>query len=413
MRRQGDYLNILLGFWFILILSDSLEPIFEFAKNAKHVFIVIFAGILLTDRRILNTDYSFIKIFIPFFILALIAMMYSLDVIVSAQKTLSYFMLYLAVPIYVLHLYQERGKEVFKILVQFAIFILFVGVLLKYTFPDMALLEGRYRGIFGNPNQVGIFVLLIFLLFRITKDFWPDLFTKWEVRFIYLVLALSIYWSGSRNAMISIAIFLLLYRFYKIAPALGFMVLLITAFLFKYINDNLVELVIALNLEEYFRLQTAETGSGRYIAWAFAWEKLQEFFFIGRGFANDELTMRPNYAYLSKLGHQGGVHNSYISLWMDVGLMGVIAYFIPFVLIFIRAAKRSRVALPVMFTLLFTIIFESWLVGSQNPVTIILLMILSMLFYILPQISNKQSENSSINEQVEPDVRAVPGSSVS
>src|SRR5690606_26458361 len=118
---------------------------------------------------------------------------------------------------------------------------------------------------------------------------------------------------------------------------------------------------------------------GRYFAWQFAWEKIQPFFFFGGGFATDETIMRSHYRYLERMGHQGGVHNSYLSMWFNMGIVGLLVYFRSFVLLFIKAAKLSKGAVGVLFATLFSIMYESWLVGSLNPYTIMLLMIMTVI----------------------------------
>ena len=82
--------------------------------------------------------------------------------------------------------------------------------------------------------------------------------------------------------------------------------------------------------------------------------------------------MRRNYDYLERMGHQGGVHNSYLSMWFNVGIVGLLIYFRSFVLLFIKAAKLLPISTAVMFSVLFSVMYESWLVGSLNPYTIIL-----------------------------------------
>jgi len=50
-----------------------------------------------------------------------------------------------------------------------------------------------------------------------------------------------------------------------------------------------------------------------------------------------------------------------------------------FVLIFIKASKNVPVSMGVMFAVMFSITYESWLVSSLNPYTIILVIMLTIL----------------------------------
>jgi len=102
------------------------------------------------------------------------------------------------------------------------------------------------------------------------------------------------------------------------------------------------------------------------------------YYFDGGGFGHDEHIMRPNYYWLTKEGHQGGVHNSYLSMWFDAGIVGVSAYFLAFVSNIILAMKNNYLVLAFGVPILFNITYESWLVGSLNPFTILFLILLTI-----------------------------------
>jgi len=119
--------------------------------------------------------------------------------------------------------------------------------------------------------------------------------------------------------------------------------------------------------------------SGRSVAWHFVWQKIQDDLFIGHGFGYDEALMRRNYYELSRLGHQGGVHNSYLSLWLNFGLVGLIIYFRSFLLFFFKAAKNNGLALPIMYAILFSATFEGLLIGSLNPHMFCMLVIFALI----------------------------------
>jgi O-antigen ligase len=89
--------------------------------------------------------------------------------------------------------------------------------------------------------------------------------------------------------------------------------------------------------------------------------------------------MRHNYDYLRSQGHDGGVHNSYLTMWFNTGIIGIMLYFRSFILLFVKANKRAPIAFAIMFAVLFSVLYESWLTGSLNPYTITLLTIMTML----------------------------------
>jgi len=145
------------------------------------------------------------------------------------------------------------------------------------------------------------------------------------------------------------------------------------------VSQNLLAIISYLGLEEYLRVETLEEGSGRLIAWQFAWENIQDSMLIGKGFMYDLILMRTNFDWLSRAGHEGGVHNSYLILWLNTGLLGIVFFFRAFFLLFLRAAKLNAVAIPAMVAVMFSIFFEPWLAASLNPYTIVFLVVLTIL----------------------------------
>ena len=119
--------------------------------------------------------------------------------------------------------------------------------------------------------------------------------------------------------MVSLLLFFVLLRVFKIHFFLGILSLVFAYYIYEAFSMNALFFVELLGLENYFRVQTIETGSGRYIAWNFAWGEIDKYYLMGGGFGQDEQVMRPNYQWLARLNHQGGLHNSYLSLWFDSG----------------------------------------------------------------------------------------------
>jgi O-antigen ligase len=95
---------------------------------------------------------------------------------------------------------------------------------------------------------------------------------------------------------------------------------------------------------------------------------------------------------LNDLGHQGNVHNSYLTLWLNTGIIGLFLFARGFLLSFIKASKNTRIAFPVMFTVLFSANFESWMTASLNPITIQLLIILTIL--TSPEFNEQKNEST-------------------
>jgi O-antigen ligase len=388
---------MLIGFLFVLILSDNLEPATAFAKQFKNIYILMLFLFFLLDRKNFQPLNRLFIYFIPFFIIAAFCLQYSPVLNISIQKLFSYLLLFIIIPNYLIRSYNIQGEYFFKNFMYFVLVILLVCYFIRFIDFDIAVSHGgRLRGIFGNPNGLGIFITVIFLLFNIITVYFPTLFYKQEKWIFYVIFIFLAYKTGSRNTLLSIILFLSLVRIFKISTFLGIIFFIIFTASAQLFLDNYNTIIIALGLEEVFRLDTLDQASGRLIAWQFAWENIQKSLFLGKGFAFDEYLMRSNFDYLSKLGHQGGVHNTYLIIWLNTGLIGILAYFRGFLLLFIKAAKNSHLAIPVMLSIMFSINFEPWLAASLNPFTIIFLMIITiMIDPIFNTIPNEASHNQS------------------
>lgn len=370
-------IEIIMGFLFVLVLSDSRQLVFEFAKNLKIFYVLALLIIFIFNTGYFKVKSVLFKLFFPFFLLSFLVLFNSPDIQVGVQKTISYVSLFLIVPSFLI-----RDRERVKDLFMFVILILLIGLILFVIKAEFVTLSGRYSGVLGNPNGLGIFITLIFLLYSVINGLFPDLIHKNEKTLFYIVIIVSVIYSGSRTSLGAILFFLLAVRLFKRSNFLGVFSLIILFIISQLTLQYLPLIISTLGLDEFLRSDTLEDGSGRYVAWAFAWEIIKEnYFLFGGGFSTDEYHMRLNYRLLSRLGHQGGVHSTYLSLWFNFGLVGLIIYFRSFFLSFIKINKKFKIALPIMFTVMLSITFESWLVASLNPYTIIFVIIMTLLLH--------------------------------
>lgn len=82
-------------------------------------------------------------------------------------------------------------------------------------------------------------------------------------------------------------------------------------------------------------------------------------------------------------------HNSYLTFWLDTGLVGLISFMIGLMFTFIKAAQKSTLAIPILYSILFSNYYESWLTASLNPFTIQLLFILTIIYIYDLKFSNE------------------------
>jgi O-antigen ligase len=385
LKSKGMYVELICGLIFILVLSDSWNLDMLWAGNVKDIYLVLLSLFFFFNQKEFPQKNNLFYPYIPFFILASILILRSPDPVMCFQKTLSYILVFTTLPPYFNKLLAEEPDRFLKGLV-------YTGtVLLLYGFPliavdfDTAYLAGRYRGVMGNPNGLGIFCTVFFALFTIIIDKYKNLFSKPETVFIYITIMLSVVLSGSRNTLISILVFYGFSRFFKISYWLGFGLIIIIGITYQLVISNLPAIIHSMGLETYMRVDHLEDGSGRIVAWIFGWKKVQENFLFGRGF-NFEGWLYQQYAdYLYTLGHIGNSHNSYLATWLNTGLVGLVLFLGAMIYRFVTASAYSHYALPLMYCVIFSAMFEAWLVGSLNPHTPLLLLMWTIMMVAVPQ----------------------------
>jgi O-antigen ligase len=378
-QRRKMYTEMLIGFFVILSFSDSRQQAFLFAADIKDIYLVILAVFMLIDRQAFAPRQRLIFRFIPFFVVAVLCLIFSTVFLTSVQKTLSYVLLFMVVPNYIVYGWKTEGENSIRKFIWTGVTLLAVGFIFRFISPAFVTLAGRYSGMLGNPNGLGLYCIVFFILTTVANDIRKTLFTKRQLYLIQGVILLSILLSGSRNAVFTIGIFMLFRYFYKISPFLGISAFLVIIIVYQLILANLGNIIVALDLQEYFRIETLESASGRLVAWNFGWEKIMENPLIGKGIGHGDNLYKVNYAFLSIQGHQGNAHNSFITFWLDTGFFGLLFYLIAFIQSFIVGAKYCRSAIPALFAILFSAFFESWLTASLNPFTIQCVIIMTLI----------------------------------
>lgn len=377
---QGKFDEAILGFLLILILSDSRQPSMAFAASAKDLCMLVMAtGIILFRDSFFPMNRIFVR-FLPFFVFALLGLIYSQTVSTAAQKTLSYFLILLVVPNYLITAWRSQGPVFFRNLVFFIALLLIIGFVIRVLRPEIVTLEGRFTSLLGNPNGLGIFVFLFTMIFVYVDTEIGNMFSRYERWLVYGVAILSIILCNSRSALLALVIFFGFRYLYRFSPVIGFIIFIAFVTSYQYIMLNFESIIYSFGLQEYFRVETLESGSGRVIAWSYCWLNIQEGpFFIGYGFNYTEYLFRKHFVELSLLGHQGNAHNSYLTMWLDTGLLGLLSFLAGFVSAFIKGARQSKLALPVMYAVLFSVSFESWLTASLNPFTIQVIILMTLI----------------------------------
>ena len=392
-RNKGFYTEIILSQVLINYLSDNRHWEFNFATSGKDIALVTMCAFVILNPKNFPHRSKIFYPFIPFFALAFVLCTQHPDPLHSFQKTLSFFLMIAVVPNYFLRQMEVEGEVYLRKVIWLGTILYVIALIMMVVLPaDWTFLEGRYNGLLGNPNGVGTWSTMLFIFIYMSIYHFPNILSRNEKIIVFGSLILSVLLASSRNCIFSIAIFLFFSRFYKISPWIGFVLVIVVGLLYQMINENLPLIITSLGLGEYFRVEHLNDGSGRLIAWTFAWEQIQKhYFLLGRGFAFEEWLFDVNQDWLNMLGHQGGVHNTYLAVWLNTGLIGLICYLFGFFYNFVKAARTNHMAFPVMFSILFSITFEAWFQASLNPFTIIALMVITLLQYVKPNDTQKES----------------------
>ncbi len=392
LKIKNRYKEMYLGFLFMLAMSDSWSYSMYWTTDSRNLYMVILSLFYFLDSKQFKYPNKLFLLFLPFVIWTFITGFRNENMANAFQKSLSYGLILIIIPGYFQKLLDEQGGQFLRDLVFFVGWLLVAGLVLIPFNYDAVYLVGRYRGVLGNPNGIGTFSFVFLTFFYILNNKFTSLFTRQEKLLIYGLVVASLLMCESRNGLVSILLFLFFIRFYKLSNFAGFAIFIIMLVGFQIISQNLTEIVRTLGLGEVLRVDSIENGSGRLVAWRFAWIDIQNNFFVGHGFDYDAQFFVRNAKALSWLGHNGGIHNVFLGLWMCFGIIGVVLFYQALIRLFLRMAQHSYLAIPLLYSVLFSTSYEAWLMGSLNPFTVYFIQSLVILEYE-PQVANTAQES--------------------
>ena len=381
LKSKNRYSELIIAFCLILFLADNRHHHFDFAREIKDIALVLVSAFVLFDKKQFPQKSRLFYPFTAFLLLSFIMCYRHPTPFLSLQKTISYLLMFAVVPNYFVKILNENAEAFFRNFILFFATLLFIGLTMIIWKNDEVYYNGRFNGLLGNPNGAGTYCVVFSILIASVLFHFPNLLSKTELFYIGLCIVITLILCSSRNAIFSILIFLFFKRFYKISSIIGFVIVIISVLLFQILSQYLPQIISSLGLGSYLRIKHLDDGSGRLIAWSFGWREIQNNFLFGRGFAYEEYFFDINKEALSEEGHQGGIHNAFLAVWMNTGLAGLILFLVAWFRIFFKAAANSYLAIPTLFTLLFANMFESWINASLSPYTIIALLIITTLQY--------------------------------
>lgn len=388
LQNKERHLHLFIIFFFTLILSDSRLSGLRFAQDLKTFLapLLLLPFFISSSSKIeLDLNKTFHRPFIVYIIFAIFCIIFSPVPFTAFQKTISYLLIFLLVPVLSYSLFKLYDIDFLKTIVYLGTAVLIMGYIMYLINPTWVMYAGggRSSGALGNPNGLGMFCFLFFMLYFSIKHYFPEITSKrWNV-FIYVLIITSLIWSGSRGQTVAILVFLVTMLFSKRNKTMGVLVSALIGIIFVTIDIDIVAIAHTLGFENYLRVDTLEAGGGRVVAREFAWDQIYKNIWVGRGFSYTEWIYHQHFWELSMRGHEGNAHNAFLTVWLDTGLIGLILFVIGWGALFMKAAKKSYLALPVAFSVIASNMVESWLAASLNPFTIQLLIILTLLIFII------------------------------
>lgn len=366
-HNRHDSVMVLL--FLTLTLGDSRMDALYFVKDLRTLIMVILSVYSIWEIRAgIYTINRYFLFFLPFLLVSIMALIFSPILETAISKTIAFTLLYFMGLHYIFHRFRQMGIRLLIEIMYTGHLIIFIGLLLLPTFPDLVSYGGlRFNGLIGNPNGLGLYVVLLTPLTLLVFRRQPGISQRYKT-LAWVALNVSLAICSSRNAILSVTTFWLLYTGLNgtsFRTAIFLLVLLPAAVIIIYYID-LKSLVEVLGLERYLRLRDIESGSGRVDAWQHAIDTIEKNPLIGCGFACEEYNFRYEMSYrLWATGHQGGVHNSYLAFILNTGFVGL-GFFIFFIVSLIRRMGDYRFYLPFAAGCALSAVFESWLFSSLN-----------------------------------------------
>ena len=351
---------------FTFFLGDSLIGPFVFAQNFRFAMVLVCSLYLLKYNLFKNNNANYI---IPFTIVAFcITILFSPVGISAVLRSLGFWLVGLLIFKIVNLLFMKNSKRTSELLAFTVIIYLAINIILMFLPSELTYLLGRFRGLAGNPNGLALILIFSYALLSLLEKRKEITFKKGFFLTFKVAIFFVIFYTGSRTALLSLIAFefLLWYRKYSV---LTFVMISVLFFFFTFFIDT--DFLNNSQNISFLRYDSLMNASGRVEVWPVAWEEVENAPFFGNGFLYDNYFIK-DYV-LTNIGeyvprHWSGVWNSYLSLLLNVGFIGLIAYAYFFIQFF-RKSHYKNLAIAFVTLCLLSAVTESWMAASMNPFT--------------------------------------------
>ena len=289
---------------------------------------------------------------------------------------------------------QEETSCRLSTLVHVGLVVVAVSVAGRYAVYDLSHLNGRFRGVFGNPNEFSHWWLGLFVLGLVASNNHRNP----RVLAVMMATVLFYYWSGTRGALLA-ALFAfggwMLQSVRSTFFAQMTRVLLVGAGILALTavsTDALVEFLP----EQVVRRESLEAGGGRLLAWEHAVDQIKSRPWLGSGGGAEERYFRENYSYFAMQNHQGLSHNSWLAFAMNYGIPATLILFVT--LLARLGLTRRNVLLVGLLPFFFSFTVEGWLTAPMSASS-------PMLFFVgglLASVSQFKQDNEISRNLIQP-----------
>lgn len=320
--------NIIKYLAFIFLINNIVFSISGFYDYAESFFLIFMGASLLVVMYSVNIlkNVIFDKSFQLFFILNFINLVYYLFIELGDFESLKYlsarFVQFSIFSISIYSLKEDFPSKFIKLLKIITIGSLFISLL--FNFPNF---ESRYMGIFFNPNEFSIIMVIGFALILFTEN-------KTTINYLILTLfLLVIVLSGSRSAIVGLSLAIINYVLHYKSRNLNniiFIVLTMIAFSLLGGQNNAIQRMFDVDLlvnRRYEYLYAIDTFLQKPI--------------FGHGLKN--------YAFIdfsliqfNDVQIDFGAHNGYLSILVQYGIIFSIIFFSVFIY-FLNKIYKSKI----------------------------------------------------------------------
>ena len=345
--------TLFIFFVVIYFFADNFSGVLSFAQNLR--FVILGIGlVVLQPLKLFKYNLAFY--ILPFSIVAtLITFSLSPLGLEATVRGVSYFLVALVVFKCVQLLVEHNAKRFYDLLL--------TVLALYFSFNFVVLFMPFLGDILRAKNNT---------------SFNRSFFSVFKVALIVLVVL-----TASRTALFSIFLYEACIRLLKHKIILAVVLLLM---LFVYMisaSISLEAVVSSLGLSEYLRVDTLEDASGRTEVWGVALEEIKNQPWLGKGILYDNyfiLDYGERYFGEYRARHWYGIWNSYLSLLLNVGIIGVLAFSLFWYKMY-ALSRMKIVRFAFLMLCLFSAISESWMAASMNAFTPLVFLCWSLLIY--------------------------------